>query len=514
MQPLLSRLKYVILVWIILTTSCTLTSTDAASTSDADPKPGGRLVMTLDLKPISTLDPVVPSDNSAIWTILNLYDQLFRVAKDGQSVDPDAVERYEVSADGLIYSFFLRDGLMFSDGSPVTMDDVIFSLERMLASENWGWLFPQDAFVRRVDSTTFQIRLKEPNAALINNLAGFWSSIIPRKSFETIGIDFWERPIGSGPFRVKEWIRGNHITLERNPYYWGEPPHLEEVELHLVTDDNIRMLKFQAGELDVATNVPFNQVTTIDALDGASVEIVPLLSVDFIVMNASRAHLDEVNVRLALNYATNKRAIIDAVLYGHGEEATINFPKMMFWDEELPGYPYNLDLAREYLQKSSVPTGFEITYAYRGDSVPDAQIGVLLQEQWKQIGIDVQLEPIEATILREQLFNNNFDLVKAFNSSDVIDPSQPTASFLCRMTQPVMGVCHDGIEQLYVESESMLDTEAREAAFHEMMRLANEWAIFIPLYYAPARTAISDRVHGFQILPTGNFRLWEVWVEQ
>jgi peptide/nickel transport system substrate-binding protein len=217
---------------------------------------------------------------------------------------------------------------------------------------------------------------------------------------------------------------------------------------------------------------------------------------------------------MALNHATDKRAIIEAVLFGFGEPATMNWPKMMFWDEGLTGYPYDPDLAREYLAKSSVPNGFAITYTYRGDSVPDAQIGVLLQEQWAQIGIEVQLEPMEATILRERLFSNDFDLVKAFNSSDVIDPSQLTSSFLCRMTQPVMGVCHDGIEQLHAETESMLATEERESAFHQLMRMANEWAVFIPLYYAPARTAISDHVHGFQILPTGNFRLWEVWVER
>lgn len=91
--------------------------------------------MTLDVKPVTTLDPIVPSDNSAIWTILNLYDQLFRVTKDAQGVEPDAVERYEVSTDGLTYTFFLRDGLTFSDGTPVSMDDVVFSLKRMLPAK-------------------------------------------------------------------------------------------------------------------------------------------------------------------------------------------------------------------------------------------------------------------------------------------------------------------------------------------------------------------------------------------
>jgi peptide/nickel transport system substrate-binding protein len=514
MQPLrLTSFHPALIALLLLISACSPGTTNIPITSSGSPKSGGRLVMTLDIKPISSLDPVVPSDNSAIWTILNLYDQLFRVAKDARSVEPDAVERYEVSADGLIYTFYLRDGLVFSDGTPVTMDDVIFSLQRMLASEHWGWLFPEDAVIEALDTGTFQIQLKHPNAALINKLAGFWSSIVPRKSVEVMGEKFWEKPISSGPFRVKEWVRGRHITLERNPYYWGEPAYLDEVELQLVTDDNTRMLKFQAGELDIATNVPFNQVAVIDASDGASVQIAPLLSVDFIGINASRPPLDDVNVRLALNYATNKQAIIDAVLFGYGEEASTGLPKMMFWEEPLQGYPYNLKLAREYLHKSSVPDGFEVAYAYRGDSVPDAQIGVLLQEQWRQIGVNLQLEPMEAAVLRQRMFNNDFDLGKLFNSADVIDPSQLSGVYLCRQTQQVMGVCNEGIDQIYAESETMMAHAERAAAFHRMMQMANEWAIYIPLYNAPARTAISDRAHGFQVLPTGNFRLWEVWVE-
>ena len=120
---------------------------------------------------------------------------------------------------------------------------------------------------------------------------------------------------------------------------------------------------------------------------------------------------------------------------------------------------------------------------------------------------------MDAATLRQRMFNNDFDLVKAFNSIDVIDPSQHAASFLCRLTQPVIGVCHAGIDQIYAESETMLVTEEREAAFHRIMRMAHDWAVYIPIYHAPARTAIWDHVHGFQVLPTANSRLWEVWVE-
>jgi peptide/nickel transport system substrate-binding protein len=497
----------------LIIVGCSASVTTPSSSTTHNPKSGGRLVMTLDVRDISTLDPVVPSDNSAIWTMLNFYDQLFRVAKDGQSVEPDAVDRFEVSADGLTYTFHLRSGLTFSDGVPVTVDDVMFSVQRMLASDEWGWLFPDDLTVAAVDDRTFRITLTRPNAPLINNLAGFWSSIVPKHLVEAQGDALWDKPVGSGPFRVKDWVRGNHITLERNPYYWGQPPYLDEVELQLVTDDNTRMLKFQSGELDVALSVPYNQIAAIDAVDGASVQTTPLLSVDFIAINASRPPLDDVNVRLALNYATDRRAIIDTVLFGYGEEATNGWPKVLYWNDQLKGYPYNLELAREYLSKSSVPDGFEITYLYRGDSEPDAQIGVVLQAQWAKLGVQLQLEPSELGLIRERIFNNDFDVAKGFNSSDVIDPSQHTSNYLCRFTQPVMGVCNDDLDRLFVATQSMINPDERRAAYFRLMQLAYDWAVYIPLYYAPARTAIWDKVQGFQVLPTENFRLWEVWLD-
>jgi peptide/nickel transport system substrate-binding protein len=478
------------------------------------PQAGGRLVMSLDVQDISTLDPVVPHDNSAIWTILNLYDQLFRAGKDGQSVEPDAVERYEMSADGLTYTFTLRDGLAFSDGAPVTIDDALFSLRRMLASENWGWLFPQDLIVRPVDARTFQITLSQPNAPFINNLAGFWSSIVPKKSVEALGAEFWEKPASSGPFRVKEWVRGSHITLERNPYYWGTAPYLDEIELQLVTDDNTRMLKFQAGELDVATNVPYNLTAALDALDGVSVQTDSLFAVDMIAVNASRPPLDDLNVRLALNHATDKAAIIETILFGQGEEATTAWPKVLHWNDQLEGYPYDLELARQYLQKSSAPEGFTVAYLYRGDSQTDGQIGTLLQAQWARIGVTVQLEPVEGGLIRERAFQHDFDVLKAHDSSDVIDPGELTTNFLCRFTWETMGVCHAGIDQLYRETEGMIDPAERREAYFRLMQMANEWAVYIPLYYAPARTGLREGVNGFQVLPTGNVRLWEVWLEE
>jgi peptide/nickel transport system substrate-binding protein len=495
--------------------NATAPATPAVTTAPAGPKKGGHLTMTLEYADISSLDPVVPDDNSSIWTILNIYDQLFRVSKDAKSVEPDAVTDYTVSADNLTYTFNLRKDLKFSDGSPVTVDDVIFSLQRMLVSDNWGFLFPENGVtIEAAGDNAFKMVLKQPYAPLINNLAGFWSSIVPKKQVEAQGDSFWEKPIGTGPFMVKEWVKGDHITLSRNPYYWEEgKPYLDEVELRPGSDDNTRVLKFQAKQLDVLLEVPYNQVKTLDSIDGASAGASPLLGALRLYPNLTYKPLSDINVRMALEYATDRQSVVDTVLFGYGEAATTPLIKIPgWWNDNLPGFPYDLQKAKQFIAKSSVPNGFELTATYEAGNTTDEQIAILLQQQWSKIGIDLKLQPLDPSVVSEQFSSGLLQMPTGFwSSSDVIDPAETSSFFGCKRTQARQGFCDQKLNQLYLDSSGMTDPAVRKAAFFEMQQIANDNAYWIPLLYIPSISAQWDYVKDFQVLPTGNFRLWEVW---
>lgn len=482
------------------------------------PNIGGRLTMTLEFSDITTLDPVVPDDNSSIWTILNVYDQVFRVSRDGTTLEPDAVSGYSVSPDGLEYLFDLRDGLTFSDGAPVTVDDVVFSLERMLASENWGFLFPEgEVTVEPAGDKSFKLVLQSPYAPLVNNLAGFWSSIVPKALVEAQGEAFWETPVGSGPFMVSEWVKGDHITLARNPHYWeAGKPYLDEVELRPGSDDNTRVLRFQAGQLDVLLGVPYNQIKLLDETDGASAGVSPLMGALRLYPNLAQPPLDDLNVRLALAYAIDRQAIIEAVLFGYGEPATTALIKIPgWWNDQLPGFPYDLEKAKEFMAKSSVPDGFELTTTYTAGSTTDEQIAVLLQQQWALIGVDLVLQPVDIAVLTEQFGAGQLQLNQSFwSSSDVIDPAETSAFFSCRRTQPRQGFCDERINGLYLSSGTIMDPAERKAVFFEIQELGNDNVYWIPMLYVPSRWAKWDYVKDFELLPTGNFRLWEVWLDK
>ena len=479
------------------------------------PKMGGTLVSTLEADDPSSLDPVLPIDNAALFTLLQIYDQLIRVSSENL-LEPSAAESYEVSEDGMTYTFHLRLNGSFADGTPVTSEDVIFTMERLMASENWGHLIAEGTTFEAPDDHTVVFRMPSPNAALLSNLAIPNASIVPKALVEAEGEAFFESPVGSGPFVLDEWLHGEKLVLARNPHYWDAPkPYLDSVVLELISDDNTRMLNFQSGAIDVALAVPYAQIESIDAIEGASVQVRPMFATQVVHLNTAVEPLDDVNVRLALQYATDRQGHIDAVLFGYGEPATTLWPKgLMYWDETLTGYPYDLEKAREYLAESRAPDGFDITLSYGVGESAAEQSAALLKEQWGMIGVNVEIVPLDGALQIDETIAGNYEASIIFWTSDVVDPSQLNISHLCALTETMAGGCNQEFDDLAADADTMTDATEREAAYHELFRIAEDWSWVVPLYYFPSRTAVWDYVKGFELSPTVFARYWDVWLDK
>jgi peptide/nickel transport system substrate-binding protein len=499
------------------TTGSTIKPTEnTGSTAPLSPKIGGKLVATLDNADPTTLNPFLAVENVGIWTGLELYDQYFRLSQDGKSIENDAVESYEISSDNLIYTFHFRKNLTFSDGTPVTMDDILFSSQQMLSSPAWGFLFPTDISVKSLDNYTIMYTFTSPNAPFINNLALWVSSIVPKKLIETQGDAFWQNPIGSGPFMLKDWKHGEHITIVRNPYYWDQPkPYLDEIVFEQLQDDNTRILKFQAHELDVAQPIPYSQLTTIDSIEGAHSKISQFWATNIVFINTAVKPLDDVNVRMALNYAIDRQAIIDTVLFGHGDVATTIWPKgLLYWDNDLKGYPFDLDTAKQYMAKSSVPQGFDLHFTTVAGRAQDNQVATLLKDQWAKIGVNLIIEPTDGTLANDKMNTGDYAIYMSYWSNDVLDPSEYNYLVLCGHTQTSAGICDQSIDSLAADADKMTDSSQREAAYHKLFQMANDLAIYAPLYYYPTTFAVWDYVQNINPTPTGNVRYWEVWLNK
>ena len=210
---------------------------------------GGKMVYARNADSLF-LDPVLLERNVDIWVLSNLYDTLLEPSADGKTIVPGLASGYEVSADGLTFTLKLRSGVKFSDGSPITVGDVKWSLDRARNPNNGAWNFTLESLdsIETQGEDTVILHLKHPDPALAAALAIFNSSIMPEKAFEaTAGADegakakaFAEHPIGSGPFILESWQRGTQMVLKRNPNYWqmgedGKPlPYLDELDFQII----------------------------------------------------------------------------------------------------------------------------------------------------------------------------------------------------------------------------------------------------------------------------------------
>ena len=199
------------------------------STPSGEVKKGGVFRMARNEEPLS-LDPIIPSDNGSIWVIYQMFDQLTTVNEDSSGIAPSIAESWEISPDGTLYTFVIRQGVTFHDGSPMTMEDVVFSLERVFDPKGSGYsfLFGTVEGVEAVDDTSLQITLKEPFTPLLDNLNVFPASIVPKAAVEADADAFAQNPVGTGPFKLQEFAKGRQVHLVKHDGYWKpDRPHLD-----------------------------------------------------------------------------------------------------------------------------------------------------------------------------------------------------------------------------------------------------------------------------------------------
>jgi len=489
--------------------------------AQATPTPGGAVNMGI-AADVQSFDPPIPSDNMSIWTMLNIYDQLLRVAKDGRSVEPCLAESYELSDDLLTYTFKLRPGVVFHDGTPLKASDVKYCLDRVSFAEESAWLSLFTAVDRTEapDDATFVLKAKQPWAPMVANMGLFAASIYPEAAHKAQGPALFEKPIGTGPFILESWQKGAAITLTKNPDYWLEgQPYLDEVVFSIVADANTRIVQLQGGDLDIAGDVPFSQIESIDLDENIDVQVAPVGRVDYVAINHTRPPLDDVKVRQALNYAVDKEAIIQAVLYGRAQAAQSALPRMGFWNDEIQPYPFDPEKAKQLLAESTAAGGFKTTLGVTAGEPVDSAVATILKDQLAAIGVEVEIYEQESAALYVDIFQGmDYDLVIQYHTTDTVDASQITRYAMASRTDGTgalwTGYINPRIDELATQALSEQDPAKREQMYFEIQKLGFDDAFILYLYFPDSRTGVRTDVKGFEILPTANYRMWEVWKEQ
>lgn len=465
--------------------------------------------------PVS-LDPIATSDNGSIWTQLLIYDTLVRPDATGTKLEPGLAESWTVSDDGLTIRFKLRDA-KFSDGTPVTAEDVQFSIERA-ASEESGW----GRFYRPI--TRFEIpnpreivmHLTEPFTPAFNNLALFAAAILPKAALEAKGAAFFDAPVGSGPFVLKKWARGASLELVKNPYYWqAGKPAVDEAVLEVVTEPSARVIKLEAGEVDVALDPPLNQLAALKAEPGITTGSVTPYRADFVQLNTRYAPLGDEKVRQALNYAIDKTALIKGVLYGEGTPAASAMPVMAYADPALTPYPYDPAKAKALLAEAGYPEGFEAEMLVDSGIATQRNTAIALQAMLAQVGVKVKIQMLESGTQWETTKAGGYQMSLSYTTSDTIDPDQ-IIGFVAVNPERANAYHtewkNERLNALYAQERKTVNGPERGAMFREMIQILHDGAPFLFLYHPATVWAEKDYVKGFSVLPTSNFRLEDVTI--
>jgi peptide/nickel transport system substrate-binding protein len=496
------------------------TEAPTAVPAAAGPKRGGSIVWARNAIPES-LDFYLSEANQDYWVLVNIIEPLVRVNYAGDALEGAVADTWSISDDGLDYTFHLRPGIKFSDGTLVTTDDMVFSIEQSRVTGPWKSTLDPVVSVEKVDEENIKITLQEKSASFLAILAMLSNGIIPKQQFEAVGYDeFFKNPIGTGPFKVQDWVVGDHITLAKNDNYWdmapdGQPlPYLDSVELRAVPEDTTRVLQVQSGDADATDAISFAQVDQLKDIANAAVKTWSSTQSYYIFLNNTIPLLDDVKVRQAMNYAVDRDALVQAVLFGYGQPASSFMPPTsLCWDGSY-GYGFDLDKAKQLMSESNYPNGGDLVIEVPNGRVIGRDNAIALKEMWAPLGINVTVNELEGGLLSSQFSEGSHTAISGYQwTNDVLDPDQQVQWFT---VDPAFhsGWKNDRVIELAKQAAVELDQTKRCQEYSELQKLFNEDAPLILLYHTPFNTFINNDVKDFNQISLGWLRFAPVWLDR
>lgn len=494
-------------------------SNDAASSgpsSAGTPQRGGTLNFAISAGAI-TVDPTNVGDNGSIWTVSSIFDRLYRSTTTG-STEPSLATGHTLSDDGLTWTFPLRDGLKFSDGSDLTAADVKFSIDRSTASDENGYMNVAIDSVTASDDKTVVIKTKYPTD-LIGIVSYFSNGVLPNNFGGKPEKAFFQAPVGSGPFTMTSWQQGQKLTLSRNEHYWNAgKPYLDSVVFSDVSDDNSRILQLEGGKVDLIDSPPWSQVQQLQAQSSLAVQKYDSTLVYFLNLSQQFAPLADANVRNAINVAINRDALVKVALFGNGQVAgSIFTPSWPYYDETLKPPTQDIEQAKKYLAQSSQPNGFEVEFSIVGGDVVQTTVAQQIQADLAQIGITVTIKNFDPNTLEDMFGKGQYQIYFDSLSLDVMDDFENVPYTVDPETGGEAASADYKDQQLIdwaTEAGKTTDTAKLKALYQQIQKRIYEVAPFLPLYYVPYVYAMSQHVQDLTVPPTGDWRLEDVWLQK
>jgi ABC-type transport system substrate-binding protein len=536
-----ARILVVSLVLALIATACGTPAPPPEPPAAEVPQYGGTMILTYE-NDIATLDPAIGYDWDNWGMEKWIYDALLDYDVDMNMI-PHIAEMPEVSADGTVYTFTLREGVKFHNGRELTADDVAYTITRVIDPETMS---PGQSFyftikgseefangeadsvegIEVLDDYTIRFTLTQPDASFLNVVALNFSFIVPKEEVEKWGEDFGHHPMGTGPFVFDEWVPGQRLTFVRSEeYFLPELPYLDGVEVQIGVGPDVALLRLEKGEVDyLGDGIPPGEFVRLMEDPAWENRIVHSVRVHtgYIALNTQLAPFDDVRVRRAVNMAIDKDRIIQ-LLNGRGVPAVGMLPPLMpGYDPDVKGYDYDPEGAQALLAEAGYPDGFS-TFIECISVDPEPKLCESFQNDLRQIGIDLEVRTLSpSTVINDAGTPGKVPMVWSGGLAWIQDYPHPSDFYgpILSCDSAVQGgwnwpmYCNPELDARELAARGMSDWDASMEEYQEIFQILLDDAVWVPVLHQEDYNAHSDALHGGVrdfLHPVHDIRAYVLW---
>jgi peptide/nickel transport system substrate-binding protein len=430
--------------------------------------------------------------------------------------------------DELTWEFKLREGITFHNGEPFNSDSVVATFERWLNPEVGApmgpILYPEGIIdeVVAIDDTTVQIKTTKPFGGLLSSL--LLTYIMPAEATRAAGVDPVPEVIGTGPFRMTEWVQSDHINLVANENYWGEPAKIQSLVYRHVTEDATRLAALRAGEIDILDEMSQDQMVVLEGEEGFYTLTQQTVESLYPVFNTLIPPFDNVLMRQAFNYGVDMGTIVEALIGpGAARQVAPISPQVFAFNDGLSPYDYDPEKARALMEEAGYGDGVDVTFVVPGTRYPaGADIAQAIAASAAEVGFNVTVEVPETNAGFDMVTNarDKWNLFQWGISAVTADPDFPLRWFFrTRDAEPYNGTSattysNTEVDRLLDEGAATIDPEVRADLYKQAQALIWDEAAALWQHHVVDIYGVNDRIKGLTLRPDKRPKMSEVYIEE
>ncbi|MBX7167016.1 MAG: ABC transporter substrate-binding protein [Pirellulales bacterium] len=433
---------------------------------------------------------------------------------------------WKVSDDGLTWTFQLREGVRFHDGTPCDADAVVFTFERLIVPNHPGVFdplipyapdFATIAEVKAVAPLVVEFRLKEPSAVFEANLAMFPASIVSPTAVKRHGRSFGVNPVGTGPFKFVRWVRQQELVLEANAEHWRGRPQIDRVVFVPVKEPAVRVKQLDRGEIHLADDLPPAELDALASHPGIRLQEVPGINIGYLAINADKPPLDNLQVREAIWHAINKARFIDVCYAGHAQAALTPVPPTLWGSHPgLKDRAFDVAKAKALIEQAASEASFQLPLTLdlfvmatpRPYLQQPQEAAAFIKEQLRAIGLELRIVTSETSLHFKRLTGGEHQLALAGWSSDNTDPDNFLYQLLDSDNINDRGgnnICryrNATVHELLLAAKRERDLDRRKELYFQAQEQIFADAPMVPLVHTTTRIAQRVELQGYRLHPT------------